>query len=263
MTEGESREAAETRRIEDEYRYRDVARATSALYSFGDPAHVLYLQELEWELLRVLRDLDVDLSTSRVLDVGCGFGYLTHRLSEYGAHTTVGIDLMQHRIDEARTRYPSITFERADATKLPFESASFDLITQFTCLSSVLDVQVRQLIASELWRVLAGTGVIVSYDMGPESVVLRLVGAWHRIASWRAQEPDAPVTTATRPVSAAELRQLFHRKPDLVRRVVLTQRVRRRARHSPLVRQLVGRVPGLRSHVLAAIRKPPLGPGKT
>jgi SAM-dependent methyltransferase len=114
MTEGESREAAETRRIEDEYRYRDVARATSALYSFGDPAHVLYLQELEWELLRVLRDLDVDLSTSRVLDVGCGFGYLTHRLSEYGAHTTVGIDLMQHRINEARTRYPSITFERAD-----------------------------------------------------------------------------------------------------------------------------------------------------
>ena len=127
MTEGDSREAAEIRRIEDEYRYRDVAGATRTLYSFGDPAHVLYLQELEWELLRVLRDLDVDLPTSRVLDVGCGFGYLTHRLSEYGAHTTVGIDLMQHRIDEARTRYPSIPFERADATKLPFESASFDL----------------------------------------------------------------------------------------------------------------------------------------
>ena len=222
-------------------------------------------QELEWELLRVLRDLDVDLSTSRVLDVGCGFGYLTHRLSEYGARTTVGIDLMQHRIDEARTRYPSITFERADATKLPFDSASFDLITQFTCLSSVLDVQVRQLIASELWRVLAGAGVIVSYDISPESVVLRLVGARRRIASWRAarREPGAPVSTATRPVSAAELAQLFHREPDLVRRVVLSQQVRRRARHSPLVRQLAGRVPGLRSHVLAAIRKPQLGPGKT
>src|SRR4029077_2848796 len=48
---------------------------------------------------------------------------------------------------------------------LPWGDESFTLVTQFTCLSSVLDAELRADIAAEMWRVLAPGGVVLSFDM--------------------------------------------------------------------------------------------------
>ena len=110
------------------------------------------MQRLERELLDALRVAGVDLPSSRVLDLGCGSGYFLHRLVEYGAHEASGIDLMQDRIDQGRRRYPTLDLHARSATELPFDDSSFDLVTQFTCLSSVLDAGVRSAIGAEVWR---------------------------------------------------------------------------------------------------------------
>ena len=247
--EHEPETLSEIRRIEAEYRQRDALGTAAALYSFSSPSHVVYVQELEWQLLRVLRDARVDLANTRVLDVGCGFGYIAHRFAEYGARETVGVDLLQHRIETARRRYPALSFARADATQLPFEDSSFELVTQFTCLSSVLDVAVRDRIVGELWRVVAPGGVLVSYDLAPAGVVLRALRAWRR-----RREPQ-PRPTATLPVSLHELCRGVRADPLITRYIVLSALLPETARASRIASQLLVCVPGLRSHLLVAFRK--------
>lgn len=65
----------------------------------------------------------------RVLDVGCGTGYLLEYLREFLplAGEPVGIDLSAHALDFCRRRGAGV-LAQASALELPFAPASFDLI---------------------------------------------------------------------------------------------------------------------------------------
>ncbi len=62
----------------------------------------------------------------RILDVGCGTGTLTEKLSESGALVT-GIDASQEMIRKAKASFPNIQFFVKDATDFQFEEP-FDAI---------------------------------------------------------------------------------------------------------------------------------------
>ena len=47
---------------------------------------------------------------------------------------------------------------------MPFEDSSFDVVAQFTVFSSVLDVDMKKVLASEMLRVLKDEGRILWYD---------------------------------------------------------------------------------------------------
>lgn len=55
----------------------------------------------------------------RILDVGCGTGHLTSRISDRGAFVT-GIDNSVEMIDSARSTYPQVDFRIADASDFSF-----------------------------------------------------------------------------------------------------------------------------------------------
>ncbi len=74
-----------------------------------------------------------------VLDVGCNHGYGTRVISE-GARSIVGVDVSPTSIAEARRRHPHLRFEQVDGSTLPFEDASFDLVTSFQVIEHVADV---------------------------------------------------------------------------------------------------------------------------
>lgn len=50
----------------------------------------------------------------RILDLGCGTGDLTSRIAQAGAHVT-GVDRDASMIAEARAKFPTLTFDVADA----------------------------------------------------------------------------------------------------------------------------------------------------
>ena len=100
-------QAAEVRRIEAAYAARDASSAASP-YRYANPGYALYMQLLESSLLRSLQRAPVALEGSSVLDVGCGSGYFLNRLSEFGAGTATGVDLIPERVDAARRRYPAL-----------------------------------------------------------------------------------------------------------------------------------------------------------
>jgi ubiquinone/menaquinone biosynthesis C-methylase UbiE len=80
------------------------------------------------------RILDLMLPPGRTLaalDVGCGTGFLSFELAARG-HPVTGVDLAPAMIAQARRKAAAggaaVAFTEADAERLPFASASFDLV---------------------------------------------------------------------------------------------------------------------------------------
>jgi demethylmenaquinone methyltransferase/2-methoxy-6-polyprenyl-1,4-benzoquinol methylase len=152
----------------------------------------------------------------------------------------------------ARERDPRLELVAGDASRLPWEDASFDVVTQFTCLSSVLDAGLRQAIAAEMWRVARPGGAIVSYDMSGAPVAVRIL----RGTAALRRRGAPPAGTPTTPIALAELERLFPGAPLAARRVTLSTDVAALAERSRPLSQLLGALPFLRTHLLAIAGRP-------
>jgi len=119
-------------------------------------------QDFIYELLRdgMWESLG-DVSGLRVLDLGCGSGWLSAQLADAGAHVT-GVDGAQSLLAKARALRPDIPFVSHDLTHpLPDLGAPFDRVL---CHMVVMDIEpLDALVASvrrvtgyldrEVWRV--------------------------------------------------------------------------------------------------------------
>lgn len=75
------------------------------------------------------------------LDVGCGSGYYAEVIPALGggALNYLGVDYSEAMIERARQRYPAKTFKVADATQLPFDDGSFDIVFNGVALMHILN----------------------------------------------------------------------------------------------------------------------------
>jgi ubiquinone/menaquinone biosynthesis C-methylase UbiE len=104
-------------------------------------------------------------SPRRVLDLGTGTGAVARLVAErFPEAEVVGADMAPQMVEEARrlTDSSRVTYEVADAQKLPFADGSFDLIT----LANMLPF------FDELARVVAPGGhVLVAFSAGSETPI--------------------------------------------------------------------------------------------
>lgn len=109
----------------------------------------------------VLRRLD-GLQPERILDLGCGTGQLTERLSMlFPDASVVGADLSNGMIERAAERLTDddqSNFVRADAQRLPLVGASFDVVT---CTESFHWYPDQEAAAAELARLIKPGGRVV------------------------------------------------------------------------------------------------------
>jgi ubiquinone/menaquinone biosynthesis C-methylase UbiE len=213
-------------------------QALGARYSLFDAATLRRVQQRERATLALLHAAGLDrLGAYRVLDVGCGSGGELVTFVRWGAWPTRlhGVDLLLDRLALARRRLPHARWLAAAGEALPFADATFDLVTQFTVFTSVLDAALRARIAAEMRRVLRPSGAIVWYDF------------------WL---PN-PLNPDVRPVTRAELRRLFPGWRCVVRRLTLAPPLARAlASRAPLLCALLERVPWLCTHDLALLQPP-------
>jgi ubiquinone/menaquinone biosynthesis C-methylase UbiE len=103
----------------------------------------------------------------RLLDVACGSGrFLADLAQAFPALPMVGSDLSQAYLDEAARFLDgrrNVTFQQANAEALPFENASFDVVT-CVFLYHELPNAVRRNVTSEIARVLKPGGLFAFVD---------------------------------------------------------------------------------------------------
>jgi ubiquinone/menaquinone biosynthesis C-methylase UbiE len=104
----------------------------------------------------------------RVLDLGTGTGAAAFEAAQrFPSAEVVGVDVAERMLAEARAKTPPeladcVTFQAADAERLPFEDGSFDLVL----LANMIPF------FDELARVVAPSGhVVFSFSGGPETPI--------------------------------------------------------------------------------------------
>ena len=118
-------------------------------------------------LARIVRGADPQ-PTDEVLDVACGPGILTCALAARTKHAT-GIDLTPAMLEQARKlqkeQHPSnLTWIEGDVTHLPFDDASFTLVT---CRYAFHHFRDPFVVLEEMKRVCKSGGRILVVDTAP------------------------------------------------------------------------------------------------
>ena len=113
-------------------------------------------------------------ANSRVLDVGCGNGFVAHHLAAAAGANVTGIDL--HAATEA-----TIDYRQFDGKHFPVADGSVDAALLCYVLHHAQDLDV---VMNELRRVLRGGGLAVIYEDMPHSWWDRLVCLTHDL-KWR------------------------------------------------------------------------------
>ena len=147
--------------------------------------------------------------TGQVLEIGGGSGAMAQAMARGFPDTTITVtdvdDVMVGSASQRLRRMSNVRVERADVTGLPYESASFDIVTSYLMLHHVVDWEEA---LAEAARVLRPGGVFIGYDLTDTAfarLVHRLDGSPHRIiapAELRRGLAAAILTDATVRVSA-------------------------------------------------------------
>ena len=156
----------EEARISAEYlrRSRDLP---VDFYAWNKPANLASHEQAVRGCIELLHRARLfPLSDLQVLDIGCGSGTWLLEFAQWDARPEdlYGIDLSPERIGKARLRLPSADLRVGSASQLPWPGESFDLVSQFTVFTSILDAGLKRAVAREMWRVLKPGGVVLWFD---------------------------------------------------------------------------------------------------
>lgn len=157
----------ERERILEEYHRRETAMDKN-LYAPWNSGEIFMTSDRKKVTALELKKIDCfPLAGDRCLEIGYGkLGWLADLIS-WGINETdlFGIELDAGRAVIAQKALPKANLEIGDATKLPWDDGYFRYVILSTVFSSILDEEVRNLIAKEIIRVLQSGGVVIHYDI--------------------------------------------------------------------------------------------------
>ncbi len=113
-------------------RVRSMFTSIAHAYDLNNRLHSLWMDQ-SWRR-RAVREVRLT-AHDEVLDVACGTGDLTEAFARAGARRVVGSDYTPAMLELARAKLARrrgqlpITYQEADAQSLPFEDASFDVVS--------------------------------------------------------------------------------------------------------------------------------------
>jgi len=145
------------------------------LAKFSELAHRWWDTDSEFQPLHAINPLRLDwidatasLAGKTVLDVGCGVGGSTRRLSHQTGCCVTGIDLSNEYIDAAErltqllNMQERVKFHACSALQLPFEDNSFDGVWS---IQMNMNVEDKLAWMKETYRVLKPGGRAVLYEV--------------------------------------------------------------------------------------------------
>lgn len=170
------------------------------------------------------------------LEIGFGsLGWLGDLISWGVRESDIhGIELEPNRVALAREILPSADLRVGDAAALPWNNDTFKLVISSIVFTSILDANVRRIVADEITRVLKPGGALLWWDFAVNN----------------------PGNPHVHKVGRRELKRLFPRLEGQVKSVTLAPPLARLvAPRSWALAALLESVPLLRTHLLAVLIK--------
>ena len=227
---------AERERILNEYSERSKS-VNAERYSPDNPVERFIVSRRVQRARQLLDEAGVVLdSGTRCLDIGFGRGGWIPDLMEWGVaeRNISGIELDETRAHVAIERFTSADLRIGDATSLPWNDGSFELIVVSTVFSSILDPLVKRVLADEIVRVLAPNGVVIWYDLAFNN----------------------PSNLNVRGIKREEITGLFQSLDCRLERITLAPPIARLiVPISKSIGAVMEKIPFLRSHLLGLLKK--------
>jgi len=102
-------------------------------------------------LIAILEMLnDTDLEKPKILDLGCGTGWLTAILNEFGP--TTGIELAPKAVEAAKYKYPAAEFLAGNVFELELPEKKYDIVISQEVIEHVDDQETYLKIATSFLR---------------------------------------------------------------------------------------------------------------
>ena len=119
------------------------------------------------EVTLALRASEIVLSKQKILDVGCSNGRTCRMYLDLGfmPNQITGIDIRQGPVLFARKLHSGIKAIFCNEAELPFPDNSFTWISLCGVMSSIRKIKERDLLVSELCRILAPDGFLFFWDL--------------------------------------------------------------------------------------------------
>jgi ubiquinone/menaquinone biosynthesis C-methylase UbiE len=227
---------AERERLKVETRRRDL-EVDAARYAHWQPAEILMRSERKQIAATMLHQAGVfPVTGDSCLEIGFGaLGWLGDLIT-WGVRETDlhGIDLDATRAMRAREILPCADLRVGDAGDMPWDTNTFRLVVASTVFTSILDQQVRRMVAAEITRVLAPGGALLWYDFAFNN----------------------PFNPNVRKVSRREVPNLFPRLHGRIRSLTLAPPLARMiAPKSWTMARILNSIPILRTHLLGVLIK--------
>lgn len=126
-------------------------------------------EEHNWVISNIALLLRQRKRSQRILDVGCGGGFLLQRLSNYYTPNELyGVDANKSMIFSAKKRVPA-NLILSTAERLPFKDSSFDSVS---CQNLLHHLRHAKYAIGEMNRVLKGTGHLFIIEQCVNSKIL-------------------------------------------------------------------------------------------
>ena len=155
--------------------YDEIAKGYNELY--GEE------QLKKWEIAKKLINLS---KNDRVLDLGCGTGLITEKISKK-VDSIVGLDLSEEMIKNSIKRN-NISYVVGNAKKLPFENNEFDKVVSFTVIQ---DIDKWDYVLKEIKRVSKGEILITVLKRKKNLTELKkIISAYFKIKNFDEEEKD-------------------------------------------------------------------------
>jgi len=121
--------------------------------------------ENQAKVRRILEDLRRRCGGGRMLDLGCGTGFLI-LLARDLFDEVHGVDVTPAMLERVDTSSRNVVLHEAAAENLPLDDAAFDLVTAYSFLHHLEDYRV---VLREAWRVLRPGGLFYA-DLEPNKL---------------------------------------------------------------------------------------------
>lgn len=118
-----------------------------------------------------IKSLDIK-PHDNVLDLCCGTGDLAGLIKKIQPQACVtGIDFSENMLDIAKDKHPNVQFFQGDATSLPYEDNTFDIVTMGFGLRNIQNAEKA---VEEVYRILKPNGKFLHLDFGEKNLISKI-----------------------------------------------------------------------------------------